>query len=786
MQKLQVSWHNSWQNYRGRQALGLRLGIVLLLTLALALGYAQKSIAVYPFESEDGLLGLALADRFYQGVAESGAFEVGLEPLATLSLIPPINVEGGYRSPLIILRPKDNHLLANFDALSMVQDSLGVDVAVTAAVEVVSEGLLQLDLYIASTERSHYLLSAPEDSPELLVDSALRVLGSHLSQTLDVANTPAFSLEGDYGDYMQVLAMLSSGFAIGAQESLETLLESDEAEDSWQVLSDDLMALNEGKPGSNSARMAALALSISNLEHQDLLRYVEAFAKDSGLALAYIWSANLKDNVNDRNGANKDFDKAATYPFGVAARASYRAVNGFNGARADILKAFGSESRSALVAASFAAQLLEDNALEKQVLHKISRLSPALAYSFERLSFIAFDEENALAAAEALVAAVALEPDSDLYWTNLGWAYYLLGFLAESEEASIKASDLDPTQEIALFNLGLSYAVRGRLEEAMTVYAKAIAVDPEVNDEAIIDLVNALDLYPQEPSVHFALASLYEAEGQEDKALEEFNHYVALGKDANFLRQADQRISVLTAPPARLFINDAFQLALAGDLGEVESFMPGDRMALVFEIYTDGLELPSNITLKVDLFDSEGKEQDFAGYSRSLSIPQNSVAFEVRDGSFDLPLILKAGEYSLRLSLASEGEVAQRSLNFRLAGEPILLRQLLSRNIILRNLEGSGALYGATMMRGANADTNLIAALMAELRRSAELAENALPMIEEGRFAEFSGSKLFLESSAEDIRDFLSYVLATGTAEVSFSFVDAYAQWAIDGAPVDF
>ena len=31
--------------------------------------------------------------------------------------------------------------------------------------------------------------------------------------------------------------------------------------------------------------------------------------------------------------------------------------------------------------------------------------------------------------------------------------------------------------------------------------------------------------------------------------------------------------------------------------------------------------------------------------------------------------------------------------------------------------------------------------------------------------------------------DFLDYLLASGSRDARFAFVDAYAQWAIDGAP---
>jgi hypothetical protein len=47
-----------------------------------------------------------------------------------------------------------------------------------------------------------------------------------------------------------------------------------------------------------------------------------------------------------------------------------------------------------------------------------------------------------------------------------------------------------------------------------------------------------------------------------------------------------------------------------------------------------------------------------------------------------------------------------------------------------------------------------------------------------------TGGELFRKSTESDVSDFLEYLLASGARDTSFIFAEAYAQWAIEGAPL--
>ncbi len=376
--------------------------------------------------------------------------------------------------------------------------------------------------------------------------------------------------------------------------------------------------------------------------------------------------------------------------------------------------------------------------------------------------------------------AVELEPGSALYWTNLGWSYYLLGFLNESEQASLKALSLDPGETIADYNLGLVRVVTGRLQQGMSAYSDALRVDPKVDAEAIGDLERARGRYPDQPGVAFALAWLYEADGQRSEALRSYQAYLGeSAADAPLRSEAQARAEALSAPPPVMELGGGITLTLGKRGSAASPYHPLDAVYPSFELSTPGDALPRRVTLSYRLLGMDGAE--LARASEEVAIPQNAVGFVVDDLALTLPADLTPGSYRITvLATAADGRKVDGATTVEVAAGAVPLRQLLGRAITMTALNSNAPLYGAGDL---DHPEGLVGVLVQELRATANEAEQALPKATNGRFAGLSGAQVFERSTAQDVGDFLTYLLASGAHDTSFTFVDAYAQWVLDGTP---
>ena len=730
-------------------------------------------------------MGVAVAERIATALEVSEQPERPVEvlgPEVALALVPPLAVQNGFLNPLIFLGQSQS--ASSRTATVLLRDALGADAALTGRIEFVA-GQLELTFNLA-TQRGLYTFSAtaPEDAPARLAQTVLAVLG----QRLELSSTPAeaIDLDSPYGDYIEAVTLLSGGFVAEAQTALERAVEADPR---YRALLEDIQAAREGDltDVSNLPLSAALALSAQPLDEAAALRTFQALTERSELGAYQTWLGLLQAEAGNDVGATQAFNAAASYPYGRAARALYNALN--EGSSTDILTDIEGVAQSGswggLLGTLLAAQQLEDPVLEKGLATQLSHLAPNLPYSFERLSHLAFDADRPFDAAQALLVATELEPESDLYWTNLGWAYYLLGRLNVSEEASLKALELNPDETVAWYNLGLTRAVTERLGAAMDAYAEALSRDPQVDDAAVEDLENALERYPDAAEVHFALATLYEAEDKGEAAVAQFERYLDRGDNApRFAQRAEQRLQVLRAPPAPLEITDGARLTLGPDNLSAAAFRPGDRLFPDFELFTPGIELPQEVTLTLRLVDEQGAEVENASLEESFAIPGDAVALQVDDIGFSLPPELAPGRYGLEVTLnASRERQASTTLPLEIEGEALFVRQLVSQGILLRSFSSNTPLYDERNLALSN--EQLAQRLLAELSENAEAAEEALPEVTTGRFEGLSGVALFNQSSAQDIRDFLTFLLAqpNGEGEFRVNFVDAYAQWALEGAP---
>lgn len=771
----------------------------LLLAAALMFPTAvlAQTLAIHPFDSQETLLGIAVADEIAAAFADH-AFVLG--PDVTAGAIPPIVVEGGF---VAVARLAGPVAMTGAAGASLLRDGLGVDVAATGRVRSFDDGL-ELELYIAApTGVQRRSLRSDEGRPDRLAVLATRALEEALGVATGTAATPAagWDLDGSYGAYVRGIALLGSGLVPDGAAAIEESLAGGGAPERAAEVLEDVRAVLDGDVGMieddgaatttarRAARRALLGVTTATLDETVARDAFEGMGGAWPGALADAWLGVLAANVNDRRGALAALDAAAeASEYFRVVRASFLASRGdATAALADldlVLERGAAAGSAALLGASVVANVVTDTGRERAALEALSVASPFLTYPFERLSYLAFDRNDARAAAEALAVAVELEPESDLYWTNLGWAYYLLGFLADSEQASSRALELDGSQYIAAYNLGLARVVTGRLAEAMRAYDQALRFDPAVDDEAVQDLENARLTYPETPEVDFALATLYEAEGRRSEAAVAFQRFLrrsTADADDPFVRAARDRFEALSAPPPPLEILGGVRVTLGVRGAAAAPYHPGDPLYPSFEVSTPGEELPARLTAAVALVGGNGAGEVLLVTERELTLPSGAVGYVVDDVELLLPDDLPEGTYVVRVSAdGGDGQRVEAETPIEVVGEPQALRRLLGRGVVLTELQSSAPLYDVNDLADPE---NAVARLVRELRATAGAAESALPQVDGGRFDGMTGGEAFEVSTPADVRDFLTYLAASDMQGGRFTFVDAYAQWVLDGTP---
>lgn len=757
----------------------MRRWLLVLSALLLSAGALASSLVVYPFDSQDTLLGVGVADRVAE--AFSGTVHV-VGPDVAPGLMPPLVAHGGFVNLATLVGSKT---MTGPSGAQLLRGAIGADVAVTGRIAVTDAGYkLALDIASAAGLQRR-TLDAPKDRPGLLAtEAATAVAGALGVPTPPVTGT--VDLSGSYGEYVRALALVAAGLPQDALNLLSQLATKGTLSAPAQRLSDDLQAALNGGQGKDSVRMAVVSLSLPQLDAARSVKLFQVMQNDTGLPVAEVWIGALDSSVNDKQGAVAAFDRAASaYPFGRAARAAFRNERGIAGASSDVDAVLagwphGATDAASLLAASVAAQQAKLVASEKRALQDLEHADPYLTYSFERLSYIAFDQNDPLAAAEALQVAVELDPGNSLYWTNLGWSYYLLGFFGKSEAASQKALELDASQSIADYNLGLVKVVTGHLADGLTYYTDALRIDAKVDPSAISDLQHAATRFPDVPGVQFALGRLLEADGRRSEALAAYQKYVGATKTGAPLRaEARYRVQVLSAPPAPMELSGPVEVSLGKGGPAASPYHPADPLFPSFELSTAGESLPRRVDVTYRLLGGDGSE--LAKASEQVDIPQNAVGFVVKDLALVVPSDLTEGSFKLTVSAtASDGRSASGSVMVQVAGQPVILRQLIGRGIGMTSLDTGAPLYSDSDLQHPNALPDV---LVQELRATADEAEQALPKATTGRFQGLSGSQVFRQSTAQDVTDFLHYLLASGAHDTTFTFVDAYAQWVLDGAP---
>lgn len=751
------------------------LSILILAALLSAPALAQ-TLVVYPFGGGESGLGALLADRV------ASAFEAQVDdafgPAVAPGLVPPVPFDGGYLNPTAFLGEEG---VASLHGAEVARSALGADVLLSGRMGE-GEGLVLEAFAVRADGRTRArTFRGASDAPGELARRVALWLAPLVAAGPPSRSEPIDLRAGD--DALgRALLLVGGGFIEEAATLLERAAEADDLSARAARLQENVRAVRAGEPAPDPALGAVLSLSRVDEDASAAREAFRRFRDASALPAAHAWLLALAKNEGDLEAA-RGFaeDAAAAYPYGRLARAALALDEQEAEARERLADLVEARDAASLLIASAWAERREAPDLERRALETLGRVTPTFVYPFERLSFLAFDRGDGLAAAEALAVAVNLEPESDLYWTNLGWAWYLLGFWERSERASERALELAPSQAIAGYNLGLVRARQGRLDEAMGPYEDALAVDPDVDDEAVLDVQNAVDELPEEPALRYALGRLLEAEGRRGEAADAYRAFLELGGAGEpFDSRAADRAEVLSAPPPPLDIAGQLDVRLGRDGPQLAPWHPGDPIVPSFEVVTPGDALPRRIDVAVTLEDAEG-EVRARGESR-VDVPPNAIGYVIDSVAVELPEDLEAAPYRLRARVSAPDQETAASREIRVEGEPEPLRRLVGRNVRLDALESGRALFRPEEVSRADA---VVARLVQELHASANAADEALPGVEQGRFAGLSGGALFEQSDARDVRAFLAYLAAQDVSDTRLTFVDAYAQWALEGAPTE-
>lgn len=754
----------------------IRRSLVLLCTLQLCFAvFAKPALAVFPIMAEDPLLGMAVADRLQH------AFEAdALPPELTIGLTPPYVVDKErFLSPFPLLGARQS---ATPYAASLLREMLGVDVAVTGRLRQDKQGY-GLELYVASKGAlKSYRYRAPRLVPERLLQKAQQDIALATGLRSKKHATLRLTLKSSYGTFVAGLVDLSIGNSVRAETQLRRAAASLRPEARFRAYADTLTAANENLPAI--AGRAPLLAAFLELQKDPIdSKFVARVAKESKRPLLMLWAKLAAMQQQEPLPATSALD----YPYArvndLLAQAAEKSAplprlqRGFAA-----LLAAHPKRLSVQIGGLLMAQLQQDVRLERHIAQHITTTWPAFAYSYERLSQAAFALDAPADAVAALQQATRLEPQNDLYWTNLGWAYYLQNDLKASQTASEQAVTLNPEEFIAWYNLGLVQAIYGATESAQTSYLQAIAIDLQddgrIDAAAMDDLRVARQKHPQQAALSYALATVLEADGQLEKAAKNYQAYSKQGSGV-WLEQAREKLAGLRGKAPNLRLSPSLRLGLGVNLRQVPFYLPGDQVRLRFEVTTPGDALPMPIGVTLHLKDAQGAVVAHVSRIETQPLPPNTVGLVIDRFFLNLPENIRAGTYTLVLTVSGRGEkVARKTLLHvgDLTSDTPWTRRLLGRGIFLRSLQTREVLNSL-----AQADPIFLADLLQELHLAATQEVN-LPDILEGRFAGQKAQEVFGSSTQKDVINFLRYLLRA-VPNTDGVFADLYARWAVEGTP---
>ncbi|WP_234553450.1 hypothetical protein [Thermus caliditerrae] len=385
----------------------------------------------------------------------------------------------------------------------------------------------------------------------------------------------------------------------------------------------------------------------------------------------------------------------------------------------------------------------------------LTQAFPELPSAWEEVSFAAFSEEKGEEARDALLKALRLRPDYWLYWTNLGWAYYLTGDLPRALLASERAVRLGPNAT-AYYNLGLFKAIYGDFLGAKAAYDRALRLDEgEDFQEALKDLEAR-----QEPLTLYFRAYVAERTGLPAREL-----YQA------FLQTHPQHPAAFAAKRALKRLDEA-----RASLSLVRlSLIPGDVDARPFrageaifpEVDLEGAPFLERGLLESNLW-REGEA--VAEAKKPVGFPPLTAALRDTAPAVTPP---EPGRYTLEVRYGEAKVLAPLEV-----GPESLARKLYVLGLEVRDLSGQPLLTPKETL-GAEGERLLLERTLEALKEAAPLATSPrfTTPLTRGPYAGKSVQALLQDPSPEMVRAFYQAVLENPELLAENDVVNALVNW---------
>ena len=200
--------------------------------------------------------------------------------------------------------------------------------------------------------------------------------------------------------------------------------------------------------------------------------------------------------------------------------------------------------------------------LSEDALAKVNQINPDSFVAHEVAGEIDESMRNYDGALVEFKKAVAMAPQQAGTHLRLGNVYWVMGKWQSAQDEFRSELKIAPTDCVARWKLANSIlAANGSSEEALSDLNQTIAHCPKVmqarvdraralvklnrGPEALPDLLLAVKDSPDEPSIHFLLASVYRAEGRAADATRELHTYGELQRQASaaVTERANEEIS---------------------------------------------------------------------------------------------------------------------------------------------------------------------------------------------------------------------------------------------------